>query len=170
MEAMSAITPAAHRGSVVHSRPFSLVVSPCLQIHLQNAMRFISDIFPVLEISYELSKFSMVVSGFALPLVYRPRLLLCGIKGVELDHLGPSILHELENFPVHALGLSSLLSDLSAKTPKETLVTSRPHMLQRTQEMQVGNFRVELPGLFRGRGNIQRLQEMLEPLENPRTN
>ncbi|XP_042754741.1 ATPase family AAA domain-containing protein At1g05910 isoform X2 [Lactuca sativa] len=38
------------------------------------------------------------------------------------EDLGPSILHELENFPVHALGLSSLLSDLSAKTPKEALV------------------------------------------------
>nr|KAJ0225398.1 hypothetical protein LSAT_V11C100050290 [Lactuca sativa] len=121
MEAMSSITPAAHRGSVVHSRPFSPVVSPCLESHLQNSMRFISDIFPVFEISSELSKFSMVVSGFALPLVYKPRILLCGIEGAGLD-LGPSILHELENFPVHALGLSSLLSDLSAKTPKEALV------------------------------------------------
>nr|KAJ0213803.1 hypothetical protein LSAT_V11C400226260 [Lactuca sativa] len=122
MEAMSAITPTAHRCSVVHSRPFSLVVSLCLQSHLQNAMRVISDIFPVLEISSESSKFSMVVSGFSIPLVYRPGLLLCGIEGVGLDHLGPSILHELENFPVHALGLSSLLSDPSAKTPKEALV------------------------------------------------
>ncbi|CAH1443962.1 unnamed protein product [Lactuca virosa] len=122
MEAMSAITPATHRGSVVHSRPLSPVVSPCLQRHLQNSMRVISDIFLVLEISSESSKFSMVVSGFALPLVYRPRLLLCGIEGAGLDHLGPSILHELEKFPVHALGLSSLLSDLSAKTPEEALV------------------------------------------------
>lgn len=84
MEAMSAITPTAHRCSVVHSRPFSLVVSLCLQSHLQNAMRVISDIFPVLEISSESSKFSMVVSGFSIPLVYRPGLLLCGIEGVGL--------------------------------------------------------------------------------------
>ncbi|KAI3700618.1 hypothetical protein L2E82_45254 [Cichorium intybus] len=122
LDAMSAITPAAHRGAIVHSRPLSPVVSPCLQRHLQNAMTVISDVFPVLEISSESAKFSMVVSGFALPLVYRPRLLLCGIEGAGMDHLGPAILHELEKFPVHALGLSSLLSDPSAKTPEEALV------------------------------------------------
>ncbi|KAJ0609868.1 putative chromatin remodeler Bromodomain family [Helianthus annuus] len=67
-------------------------------------------------------KLSMLVCGFALPLVYRPRLLLCGAEGAGLDHLGPAILHELEKFPVHSLGLSSLLSDPSAKTPEEALV------------------------------------------------
>ena len=36
--------------------------------------------------------------------------------------MGPAILHELEKFPVHSLGLSSLLSDPSAKTPEEALV------------------------------------------------
>lgn len=38
------------------------------------------------------------------------------------DHLGPAVLHELEKFPVHSLGLPSLLSDPSAKTPEEALV------------------------------------------------
>jgi hypothetical protein len=38
------------------------------------------------------------------------------------DHLGPALLHELEQFPVHSLGLPSLLSDPSAKTPEEALV------------------------------------------------
>ncbi|KAI3756726.1 hypothetical protein L1987_56548 [Smallanthus sonchifolius] len=122
MEAMSTITPAAHRGSIVHSRPLSLVVAPCLQRHLQKAMSVISDIFPALDISSESKKFSMLVCGFALPLVYRPRILLCGMEGAGLDHLGPAILHELEKFPVHSLGLSSLLSDPSAKTPEEALV------------------------------------------------
>lgn len=122
MEAMSTITPAAHRGSIVHARPLSPVVAPCLQRHLQKAMSVISDIFPALEISSESTKFSMLVCGIALPLVYRPRLLLCGMEGAGLDHLGPAILHELEKFPVHSLGLSSLLSDPSAKTPEEALV------------------------------------------------
>lgn len=122
MEAMSTITPAAHRGSIVHSRPLSPVVVPCLQRHLQKAMSVISDIFPALEISSESKKYSMLVCGFALPLVYRPRLLLCGMEGAGLDHLGPAILHDLEKFPVHSLGLSSLLSDPSAKTPEEALV------------------------------------------------
>ena len=36
--------------------------------------------------------------------------------------MGPAVLHELEKFPVHSLGLPSLLSDPSAKTPEEALV------------------------------------------------
>ncbi|XP_022761765.1 ATPase family AAA domain-containing protein At1g05910 isoform X4 [Durio zibethinus] len=122
IEAMSTITPAAHRGSIVHSRPLSLVVAPCLQRHLLEAMNSISDIFPPLTVSSELTKLSMLSYGSAIPLVYRPRLLLCGGDGSGLDHLGPAILHELEKFPVHSLGLPSLLSDPSAKTPEEAVV------------------------------------------------
>ncbi|XWS35245.1 hypothetical protein CRYUN_Cryun21dG0109400 [Craigia yunnanensis] len=122
IEAMSTITPAAHRGSIVHSRPLSLVVAPCLQRHLQKAMNYISDIFPPLTMSSELTKLSMLSYGSAIPLVYRPRLLLCGSDGSGLDHVGPAILHELEKFPVHSLGLPSLLSDPSAKTPEEAVV------------------------------------------------
>ncbi|KAL4278959.1 hypothetical protein GQ457_03G025540 [Hibiscus cannabinus] len=122
IEAMSAITPAAHRGSIVQSRPLSLVVAPCLQRHLQKVLNYISDIFPPLTVSSELTKLSMLSYGSAIPLVYRPRLLLCGADGFGLDHLGPAVLHELEKFPVHSLGLPSLLSDPSAKTPEEAVV------------------------------------------------
>ncbi|KAJ0244975.1 ATPase family AAA domain-containing protein [Hirschfeldia incana] len=122
VEAMSAITPAAHRGSVVQSRPLSPVVSPCLHRHLLGSMRLISDIFPSSAMSSELTKLSMLSFGSAIPLVYRPRLLLLGGEGVGLDHLGPAILHELEKFPIHSLGLPSLLSDPGAKTPEEALV------------------------------------------------
>lgn len=122
IEAMSTITPAAHRGSIVQSRPLSSVVAPCLQRHFEKIMSTISDIFPVVSVSAELSKLSKLSYGSGVPLVYRPRLLLCGGDGVGLDHLGPAILHELEKFPVHSLGLPSLLSDPSAKTPEEALV------------------------------------------------
>ncbi|XP_028803562.1 ATPase family AAA domain-containing protein At1g05910 isoform X1 [Neltuma alba] len=122
IDAMSTITPAAHRGAIVHARPLSLVVQPCLQRHLQEAMKIISDIFPQVAVASELSKLSMLSYGSAIPLVYRPRLLLCGGEGTGLDHLGPAVLHELEKFPVHSLGLPSLLSDPSAKTPEEALV------------------------------------------------
>ncbi|KAF7824278.1 ATPase family AAA domain-containing protein [Senna tora] len=122
IEAMSTITPAAHRGAIVHSRPLSLVVQPCLQKHLKEAMNIISDIFPPVAVASELTKLSMLSYGSAIPLVYRPRLLLCGGEGTGLDHLGPAVLHELEKFPVHSLGLPSLLSDPSAKTPEEALV------------------------------------------------
>ncbi|KAJ1433730.1 P-loop containing nucleoside triphosphate hydrolase [Sesbania bispinosa] len=122
IEAMSTITPAAHRGAIVHSRPLSLVVQPCLQRHLEKAMSIISDIFHPVSVASELTKLSMLSYGSAIPLVYRPRLLLCGGEGTGLDHLGPAVLHELEKFPVHSLGLPSLLSDPSAKTPEEALV------------------------------------------------
>ncbi|KAM7266296.1 hypothetical protein ACFE04_004193 [Oxalis oulophora] len=122
IEAMSTITPAAHRGSIVHSRPLSLVVKPCLLTHLEKTMNYISDIFPPLTVSSELAKLSRLSYGSAIPLVYRPRLLICGTEGAGLDHLGPAILHELEKFPVHSLGLPSLLADPSAKTPEEALV------------------------------------------------
>ncbi|KAJ4844646.1 hypothetical protein Tsubulata_033637 [Turnera subulata] len=122
VEAMSTITPAAHRGAVVQSRPLSLVVAPCMQRHLKKAMHYISNIFPPVTVSSEFIKLSMLSYGTAIPLVYRPRLLLCGEDGSGLDHLGPAVLHELEKFPVHSLGLPSLLSDPSAKTPEEALV------------------------------------------------
>ncbi|XBI82708.1 hypothetical protein VPH35_091322 [Triticum aestivum] len=121
LEAMSTITPAAHRGSIVHSRPLSPVIAPCLKRHLEKVMERISDIFPYLS-ALDLSKYSTLSYGSSIPLVYRPRLLMCGVEGVGLDHVGPAVLHELEKFPVHSLGLPSLLSDPSAKTPEEALV------------------------------------------------
>nr|POE57835.1 atpase family aaa domain-containing protein [Quercus suber] len=120
IEAMSTITPAAHRGAVVHSRPLSSVVAPCLQRHLQKVMNTISDIFLPIAMSSELTKLSMPSYSFAA--VYRPRLLIYGCEGTGLDNIGPAILHEMEKFPVHSLGLPSLLSDPSAKTPEEALV------------------------------------------------
>lgn len=122
IEAMSTITPAAHRGSIVHSRPLSSVIAPCLLGELQKVMTIISDIFPALAVSSEVTKLSMLSYGSVIPLVYRPRLLLRGHEGVGMDHLGPAVLHELEKFPVHSLGLPSLLSDPGAKTPEEALV------------------------------------------------
>ncbi|KAK9141301.1 hypothetical protein Scep_010982 [Stephania cephalantha] len=119
LEAMSTITPAAHRGSIVHSRPLSIVVAPFLSRHLQKVMDRISEIFPSLASSSDMRKFSVLSYGPAVPLVYRPRLLICGDDN---DHIGPAVLHELEKCPVHSLGLPSLLSDPSAKTPEEALV------------------------------------------------
>ncbi|CAM8889457.1 unnamed protein product [Rhodiola kirilowii] len=122
LEAMATITPAAHRGSIVHTRPLTSVVASCLQRHLQKVMNIIMDIFPVVRPTSGVTKLTMLSCGSAVPLVFRPRLLLCGSENSGLDHLGPAILHELEKFPVHSLGLPSLLSDPSAKTPEEALV------------------------------------------------
>lgn len=82
LEAMSTITPAAHRGSIVNSRPLSPVVLPCLERLLRKAMSIISDIFPA--VSSDMNKLSMLSYGSTISLVYRPRLLLCGDDGVGL--------------------------------------------------------------------------------------
>lgn len=68
----------------MQSRPLSSAVAPCLKRHLQKAMACISDIFPPLAVSSDLTKLSMLSYGSAIPLVYRPRLLLCGNEGVGL--------------------------------------------------------------------------------------
>lgn len=52
----------------------------------------------------------------------QPRVLLCGEAGAGQGHLGPALLHALEGLPVHAIGLSSLLCDASARSPEEAVV------------------------------------------------
>ncbi|KAL6536916.1 hypothetical protein OROHE_012500 [Orobanche hederae] len=106
-ETMSTITPAAHRGSIINSRPLSPIVSPCMQGVFHKATGIISDIFPVLTVSLEVTNFAMLSYGSAISLVYRPMLLLHGDDGVGRDHVGPAVLHELEKFPVHSLALPS---------------------------------------------------------------
>ncbi|KAG6515261.1 hypothetical protein ZIOFF_025653 [Zingiber officinale] len=121
LEAMSTITPSSHRGSIVHSRPLSSTVAPCLQRHLHRIMEQLSDIFSFLSNS-DVSRLSAFSCGSGIPLVYRPRLLIYGDESAGLDHVGAAILHQLEKFPIHSIGLPSLLSDPSAKTPEEALV------------------------------------------------
>jgi len=53
------------------------------------------------------------------PLVYRPRLIICGNASMgQTDHLGPGLLHALEGLSIHCLDLSALFS-VSTKTPEE---------------------------------------------------
>ncbi|KAL3678186.1 hypothetical protein R1sor_021142 [Riccia sorocarpa] len=134
-EAMSAITPAAHRGAVVHGRPLSVVVSPLLEGQLNRVLGRLEEVFPVAEAEKsdiddsnedespeQLARMFGFQFGSSIPYVFKPRLLLWGHAGSGLEHLAPAVLHKLERFPVHSLGLPSLLSDPSAKSPEEALV------------------------------------------------
>ena len=57
----------------------------------------------------------------SLPNVHRPRLLLCGAAGQgQSSHLGPALLHTLEEFPVKILDLSVIFG-VSSRSPEETL-------------------------------------------------
>ncbi|XP_041358072.1 ATPase family AAA domain-containing protein 2-like isoform X2 [Gigantopelta aegis] len=54
------------------------------------------------------------------PSTYRPRLLISGMSGMgQTAHVGPAILHYLEQLPVHVLDLPTLYA-ISAKTPEES--------------------------------------------------
>ena len=52
-----------------------------------------------------------------------PRLLIHGRAGFGQKHLGPAILHGLEEFPMYSIDLSSLLGDPTARTPAEAILS-----------------------------------------------
>ncbi|GLJ58139.1 hypothetical protein SUGI_1421240 [Cryptomeria japonica] len=97
LEAISTITLAAHRGTIVHSRLLSLVIAPCLQRHLKIISDYMSKIFYVVakgdkkdllnDSSRNLAKLLGFPYGSSIPVVYRPRLLLCGMEGARLVRL-----------------------------------------------------------------------------------
>ena len=60
-----------------------------------------------------------------LPSVHRPRLLLCGSSGMgQSSHLGPALLHALEEIPVKTLDLSVMFGVTSC-SPEEALTQVR---------------------------------------------
>lgn len=101
LEAVAAITPASHRGAVTYARPFSSVVAPCLEGHLQSIVKTLSDIFPLTN--HELPKAEseedespeqltrLFGMGSGTPLVYRPKFLLCGREGAGLVPLSTAL-------------------------------------------------------------------------------
>ncbi|KAH7284708.1 hypothetical protein KP509_34G067200 [Ceratopteris richardii] len=134
LEAMSTITPAAQRGTLVQSMPLSSIVSPCLENQLTVIMNRIARIFPMNKKegsskliaskgdADQLAAFSTLRYGSSFPHVYRPRLLICGKAAAGMEHIGPAVLHELEKFPVHSISLPSLLVDMSSRSCEEAIV------------------------------------------------
>ena len=88
------------------------------------------------EISKEVSIFKS--SGtpshpHSLPSVHRPRLLLCGSSGRgQSSHLGPALLHALEEFPVKILNLSVVFG-VSTHSPEEALTQVSYYAVLNTQ-------------------------------------
>eukprot|EP00884_Botryococcus_braunii_P011238 jgi/Botrbrau1/20114/Bobra.0173s0017.1 len=143
MAAATGITPAAHRSAIAHSRPLAELVVPVLKEKLAGALREVMACFPAAASCLALA--GQDAAGFsASPAVadglspddglldglqswtravtQQPRVLLCGEEGAGQGHLGPALLHALEGLPVHAIGLTSLLSDASARSPEEAVV------------------------------------------------
>ncbi|ESP00580.1 hypothetical protein LOTGIDRAFT_213026 [Lottia gigantea] len=63
---------------------------------------------------------SFTSCSYQQPTTFRPRLMISGSVGQgQTSHLGPAILHHLEQLPVHVLDLPTLYA-VSAKTPEES--------------------------------------------------
>ena len=61
----------------------------------------------------------------AIPMVHRPRLILCGAEGMgQSSLLSPALLHALEEFPVKTLDLTTVFAT-STKTPEEACTQVR---------------------------------------------
>lgn len=71
----------------------------------------------------EAAVIAQILSSSSL-LLRRPRMLLCGPAGAGQVHVGPALLHSLEMFAVHSIGLPALLSDPGARSPEEALVVA----------------------------------------------
>ena len=64
---------------------------------------------------------AMIAEGSRIPSA-ASRLLITGPDGFGQQYLGSAVLHALEAFPCHPLGLPTLLADDSARSPEEALV------------------------------------------------
>lgn len=92
VEAMSSITPASHRGAIVHARPMPAAIASCLRRQVDTVMAHLKDIFipestdaALSSDDEELESYSCLgVSGLSFPVVYRPRFLICGGEGTGL--------------------------------------------------------------------------------------
>ena len=61
----------------------------------------------------------------AIPMVHRPRMILCGAEGMgQSSLLSPALLHALEEFPVKTLDLTTVFAT-STKTPEEACTQVR---------------------------------------------
>ena len=76
------------------------------------------DIF---EPDEALHLWAMIAEGSRIPCA-ASRLLITGPDGFGQHYLGSAVLHALEGFPCHSLGLPTLLADDSARSPEEALV------------------------------------------------
>lgn len=71
--------------------------------------------------------FSSSSSRF-LPPTYRPRLLLAGDQGQgQSSHLGPALLHQMENLAVNVVDLPALLA-VGTRTPEESCAQVSDHV------------------------------------------
>ena len=119
------ITPASHRGSVVHSRPVPEFLRPCLEPALGKLLAATRSVFPPAAAALQgAAPAPAAPSSQALAATFtcQARMLVCGEEGMGQGHLASAVLYALEQFPCHAIGLPELLADPASVSPEAALV------------------------------------------------
>jgi len=132
-KAFAEVVPSSKRSNVVFAKPVEPYLTPLLQDQLEQIVYIQKKTFPLGAItksslanlehanSSDNENNSFFERDNSAPII--PRLLIHGRAGFGQKHLGPAILHGLEEFPMYSIDLSSLLGDPTARTPAEALLS-----------------------------------------------
>ncbi len=130
--------PAAHRSAITHAKPLSYVLKPLLEKDVAQAQHIIGTIFPYLDRAKSAKKVldeeeeeqdnmdemlamergfraSSIVMSSSVPPVFRPRLLIHGKLLCGQSQVATALLYILEELPVTALDMASLLANSGTK-------------------------------------------------------
>ena len=90
----------------------------------ENASQELSQMSNISSVSSQ-RYLSLTSHPHTIPMVHRPRLILCGAGGMgQSSFLSPALLHVLEEFPVKTLDLTTVFAT-STKTPEEACTQVR---------------------------------------------
>ncbi|XP_008549575.1 ATPase family AAA domain-containing protein 2B isoform X2 [Microplitis demolitor] len=114
--AQRSIVPASCRVKSILIKCLSSYIFPLLEDHFYSILNIIRSVCPSeMLIPKDTSSSSVFKS------THCPRLLLCGRDNCHTRHLGPALLHNIENLPCHLLDVVSLFEE-TGRTVQETII------------------------------------------------
>lgn len=136
MLSLRKMVPSSERQSGPVADPLPKKVAPLLQSQFDEISRRLEDAIPqkrkqltaLEEAEYDDPddptgfEHEEILRAFERGRVFRPRLLIRGVRGMGQKYLASAILHKLENFYVRSLDLSTLYGDPAS--PPEAIVSS----------------------------------------------
>ena len=136
MLSLRKMVPSSERQSGPIADPLPKKVSPLLRLQFDEISRRLEEAIPqkrkqltaLEEAEYDDPddptgfEHEEILRAFERGRVFRPRLLIRGVRGMGQKYLASAILHKLENFYVRSLDLSTLYGD--AANPPEAIVSS----------------------------------------------
>lgn len=133
LQAMSTITPAAHRASVTYAKKLPPTFEDLRKADCQLILEIIFQKMPFLKkskVSTSLET-SDTPSPFSKTIVYRPRLLIHGESTMGQIEVASGVLYNLEELPIFAIDLTSLIANPLVKTLEEAFVLNYKEALRK---------------------------------------